>query len=385
MDEMMLVERLFSEPKADPGVAAAGRARLLELAKDAEAAPLRSRGRPRGRRLLGAALLPVAAAATTAVVVAGGTPTPEPRPADPSARRVLLAAATKSAAAPATGRYFRFTEETGEAYPAGSKEHPYTVVSRTVDDLWYSTTPGATGFASFQELGVQPATPADAAAWRAAGSPKRIRERCDEGEIIGHRSGERRPDGTFEEVPVRRRCRWLDVRPGPKTTTRRPGGEGMMGQPPSGLDIAKLSDDPATLRRQLLAWTRADGLAGPVEGDSAQLWAAAGSLVTSPDGPVSPKVRAAAYRVLADLPDVRSLGAVTDRKGRRGEALAREGTEGEGVGPGTYRLIIDPQTGSPLGTDYQGGGSGEYSLVLNYGYTDEAPKLTHGPPPRLTR
>ncbi|MEU8123564.1 CU044_5270 family protein [Spirillospora sp. NPDC049024] len=381
MDEMTLIERVFSEPKADPSVAAAGRARLLDLAKAAEPAPRRRPGRPRTRWLLGAGLLPVAAAATTAIVVAGGTSTPAPRPADPSARGILLAAATRSAAVPATGRYFRFTEEEAQAHTVGSKEHPYRMLSRSVDDLWYSTEPGATGWVSSQDLGAQPATPADAAAWRAAGSPKRVREQCDEGKIIGSKSGRLRSDGTFEEVPVRQRCSWFDVRPRPKTTTPMSGGEGMTGRPPAGLDIARLSDDPATLRRQLLTWTRSGGLAGPVEGDSAQLWAAAGILIASPVGPVRPKVRAAAYRVLADLPDVRSLGPVTDQNGRQGQALARTGAGGEGVGPGTYRLIIDPKTGSPLGTDYRGAGSGEYSLVLNYGYTDEAPKIPNGTRP----
>jgi hypothetical protein len=374
MDEMRLIEHLFTEPKADPGVAAAGRARLLRLAKDAEPAAGGRPGRPRTRWLLGAGLLPVAAAVTTAIVVTGDTSTSVPGPADSPARRILLAAATKSAAAPTTGRYFRFAKEEGQAHTVGSKEHPYTVLSRRVDELWYSTAPGVTGWVSFQNLGVQPASPADAARWRAAGSPKRVKERCNEGEIAGYKSGERRSDGTYEKVPVRQRCRWFDVRPGPKTTTRMSDGAGMMGQPPIGLDTAKLSGDPATLRRQLLAWTRSGGLAGPVEGDSAQLWAAAEMLIASPVGPVRPNVRAAAYRVLADLPDVRSLGSVTDRKGRHGQALTRTGSGAEGVGPGTYRLIIDPRTGSPLGTDYQGANSGEYSLVLHYGYTDAAPK-----------
>ncbi|MCO5996712.1 hypothetical protein [Actinoallomurus rhizosphaericola] len=264
----------------------------------------------------------------------------------------------------------------GQEHTVCSKKHPYKVTNRRVDDLWYSTVPGDTGWSSYRDLGARPASPADAAAWRAAGSPKRVKELCNEDEIIGYKMGRQRPDGTLEEIPVRQECSWFDMRPGPRRTERMMTGVGMFGQAPIGLNVARLSEDPATLRRQLLTWTRSGGLAGPVEGDSAQLWAAAGALITSPVGPVRPKVRAAAYRILAEVPDVHSLGKVTDHKGRRGEALARTGRSAEGVGPGTYKLIIDPRNGSPLETESHGEGLQEYSLVLEYGYTDEAPPLT---------
>ncbi|MBW8486799.1 CU044_5270 family protein [Actinomadura parmotrematis] len=394
MNELTMVEHLFTEPAPAPAVTAEGRARLLRLAGDAaptsspaataadrarlprltgDAAPaLAPAGRPRTRRLLWTVL--PAAALTTAAAVTIGILTSDPHPADTSARRVLLAAAAESAKAPPSGRYYVFTRQEGRAYTVGSKEHPYTVLSRRIDELWYPTAPGAAGRIASQDLGVRPATPADAAAWRAAGSPDRVTERCDEGAIIGYKGSGRRPDGITEEVPIRRHCRRLDVRPGPRTTAPLPSAPGTLGRPPVGLDPARLSGDPAVLRRQLLSWTRAGGLVGPVRGDSAQLWAAAGTLVASPVGPVRPAVRAAAYRVLADLPDVRSLGPVTDQRGRRGQALTRTGSNTEAVAPGTYRLTVDPRTGAPLATTYQGTGSGEYSLILRYGYTDQPPQ-----------
>ncbi|RFU38617.1 hypothetical protein DZF91_26755 [Actinomadura logoneensis] len=97
-----------------------------------------------------------------------------------------------------------------------------------------------------------------------------------------------------------------------------------------------------------------------------------------PIGPVRPAVRAAAYRVLADLPDVRSLGTVTDLRGRRGQALTRQGDDAEGVGTGAYRLVIDPNTGAPLETTSAGSGFMDYMSVLNFGYTDETPPPAHG-------
>ncbi|MFG2003149.1 hypothetical protein ACGFNU_28715 [Spirillospora sp. NPDC048911] len=147
-----------------------------------------------------------------------------------------------------------------------------------------------------------------------------------------------------------------------------------VGETESGLDPAKLSAKPAELRRQLLAWTRSGGLAGPVEGDSAQLWAAASDVLFHPGGPVSPQVRAACYRVLADLPDVRSLGEVADARGRRGQGLTRAGAEG--VGPGQYKLIIDLRGGLPLAEEMPGGPDGRpstYFLVTGTGYTATAP------------
>ncbi|MFI6316613.1 hypothetical protein ACIBG8_03795 [Nonomuraea sp. NPDC050556] len=112
-----------------------------------------------------------------------------------------------------------------------------------------------------------------------------------------------------------------------------------------GLDVSTLPDDPALLRERLLDWTRGGGLGGPVEGDADQLWAAAGIVLFHPEGPLSPTVRAAAYRMLADLPGVRSLGRVTDPKGRQGQAFTHTAPGGGGS---TSRIILDPETGQSL-------------------------------------
>ncbi|MEV5575426.1 CU044_5270 family protein [Spirillospora sp. NPDC052269] len=370
MDEMKLVERVFAEAKADPGVAAAGRARLLQMAGGEESVaetrrPARTRllASPRSRWMLGAGLLPVAAAGVAAVTLAGHGSAPVSPSSDGQARRVLLVAATRTESAPATGRYFRFRTERGGLSLVGSKDHPYKVVGKTVQDVWYPVASGTTGLFSFQQLGARPATPADAAAWRAAGSPDPVRVPCDEHVVYGGNKESQTTD----------RCARIPMRPRPASSAPLEPGPGMFGQPPVGLDLAKLSDNPATLRRQLLAWTRSGGLNGPVEGDSAQLWTAALYIIASPIGPVRPTLRAATYRVLAALPDVRSLGEVTDQKGRRGQALARTAKSSEGVAPGTDRLVIDPRTGAPLESSNTGNASQGYMSVLDFGYTDATP------------
>ncbi len=83
--------------------------------------------------------------------------------------------------------------------------------------------------------------------------------------------------------------------------------------------------------------------------------------------PSAPGVRAAAYRALADLPEVRSLGAATDPRGRGGEAFAY------GLPSGVRRtLIIDPASSQVLSSVDSGQG-GRSELVLTAGWTDQAP------------
>jgi hypothetical protein len=85
--------------------------------------------------------------------------------------------------------------------------------------------------------------------------------------------------------------------------------------------------------------------------------------------PSPPAVRAAAYRALADLPEVRYLGRRSDARGRSGEAFTYP------LSTGVQRtLIIDPATSQVLeGTD--GGHPGRSEIVLNAGWTDQAPDL----------
>ncbi|MEK8171529.1 hypothetical protein NKH77_25245 [Streptomyces sp. M19] len=69
--------------------------------------------------------------------------------------------------------------------------------------------------------------------------------------------------------------------------------------------------------------------------------------------PVTARVRAAAYRVIADLPGIRALGEVADPLGRRGLGFALP-NPGDQPGYGTVesQLIVDPDTGALL-TDQQ--------------------------------
>ena len=64
--------------------------------------------------------------------------------------------------------------------------------------------------------------------------------------------------------------------------------------------------------------------------------------------PVSNAVRAAAYRVLANLPGISSLGTVTDPLGRTGVAVALPAISTGDLGKQQQQLIVDPGTNTIL-------------------------------------
>ncbi|MFI6923078.1 hypothetical protein ACIBIZ_24255 [Nonomuraea spiralis] len=123
--------------------------------------------------------------------------------------------------------------------------------------------------------------------------------------------------------------------------------------------IQELPADPAALRERVAAMLPAGSAGLLADALSGLLWSK----------PSPPAVRAAAYRALADLPDVRYLGGRADPRGRPGEAFSYP------LPTGVRRtLIIDPATSQVLaGTD--AGGTGASQVVLSAGWTDQAPDL----------
>ncbi|MGW3347558.1 CU044_5270 family protein [Nonomuraea rubra] len=120
-------------------------------------------------------------------------------------------------------------------------------------------------------------------------------------------------------------------------------------------EIQALPADAAALRERVAAMLPA--------GSESLLADALGGLLWTKPSP--PGVRAAAYRALADLPEVRYLGTDTDARGRAGEAFSF------GLPSGVRRtLIIDPATSQVLSSE-----DGTRSeLVLVAGWTDEGPR-----------
>jgi hypothetical protein len=101
--------------------------------------------------------------------------------------------------------------------------------------------------------------------------------------------------------------------------------------------------------------------------------------------PVSPAVRAAAYRILATMPEMKSLGRVKDPLGRMGEAFGYQVPPGSGnENPYEIAHVIDPATGLPLArsvTTTVELAHGRTAKVTNFtayqqlGWTDAQPSL----------
>jgi hypothetical protein len=124
--------------------------------------------------------------------------------------------------------------------------------------------------------------------------------------------------------------------------------------------LTQLPTDPAALKAFLLAPYSADYQREHPADFVSRLFGEAFDLTTDP---VSPDVRAAAYRLIADMPGVESLGTVHDSNGRVGEAVA--------IGTGNDRstLIIDPTSGSVLEYDF----GGAANVIVATGWTDAVP------------
>jgi hypothetical protein len=104
------------------------------------------------------------------------------------------------------------------------------------------------------------------------------------------------------------------------------------------------------------------------------------------DVPAPPDVRAAAFRALADMPNVTSMGPTRDELGRAGVGIMINAGDWAGVvvpggrrfkaGELTRTLIIDPDTSHVLSTQTSvGEGTDPISgtLILEVGWTDEEP------------
>ncbi len=294
--------------------------------------------RPKRLRVAFLATVGAAAMAVTAIVVAVAGPGTVPRTAPDAASdsaspatqapmdssRLLLVAAERSDRAPqAGGRYLTFQTEGGHAVPVEATDGTYTMIYKIGGQIWFARSAADSSWGYSQPLGIVPATPRDEAAWHRNGSPAVVR-------ITEPKPHDRpiAPGKLYGETVDPARYYALGDRN------------------VSWAQLDALPTDPAALRRALLS--RFDGGGGDMPTDRDQwLFTVAANLVI--DLPVSNEVRAAAFRMLATLPQVRGLGAVYDMRGRPGQAIAFTPTSyQDGL---EVRLIIDPDTGQALGRE----------------------------------
>jgi hypothetical protein len=243
------------------------------------------------------------------------------------ARGFLLTMAVKAAVGQSTGRYYCWEHESGGRVLVGPDDttlqppwdgghesltdYRYAIFTKTMIQSCQEPPtkgwPGGTVEAATQSLGAQPASPADAAAWRRAGSPTSWIAWYDQTVRITTSPGRR------YVVPGRRWTAGSSV-----SYTTRP-------------------TSPAQLRAFFLSHLAAFHNAGT---RSEILYNDALGVMA---GPSTPAVRAAAYRVLASLPGIRMKPNVQDPAGQSGTAVFL----GQ-AGPTLGLAIVDPATSTVL-------------------------------------
>jgi hypothetical protein len=301
-----------------------------------------------------------------------------------AARNVLLAVADTVAhqPAPTMGAYWRADTEYGDFVPVGSalSGGRYTILERGRESDWYARGDFKTSSVIGRWLGVQLASPADAAAWRRAGRPTTWGTPADFGSADpqGFTGGFGGPTRAAPGKPI---AEFSGTGPSSLTYNGKP--------------LSDLPPDPAVLRKLLGQDYQREGAIGSI---SAWLFSSAPALLTDP---VSPAVRSAVYRVLAALPGAVNLGTVRDINGRSGTGIALQARYSRClVGTGAWnqagspptapctvqqRLIINPSTGLPLAFELRyvsppggvhwrvRGGLFSYEIFRGAGWTNQAP------------
>ncbi|WP_344247574.1 CU044_5270 family protein, partial [Actinocorallia libanotica] len=247
---------------------------------------------------------------------------------DRDADAVLRAAADAAVRQPPeSGRYLHASSRETELVSAGTARSSFLVVEDRVTDRWQAARPARDGSLVWtKRLGVRPLSDQDEQAWKAAGSPARVAGLSSTGK---------------PRVALRQAGAWKKSTVGIGKAGKQ-AKIGTLGSQKVTMGVLKaLPADAGQLRETLL--TRYQG-----DEAGADLWlfGAARDLL---DGtlPVRPEVRAAAYRILAEVDGVALLGPARDGQGRSGTAVAFD-EPGNERGLVRHTLILDEGTGRLL-------------------------------------
>lgn len=325
MDEMRMIRSLLDEAPPSADVVAEGRRHLTSGAP-----PARIRTRRRlwgGLTLLGAA----ATALALAIGLTGGPPAHRPvRPL--TARQVLLTAAEKAAAAP-VGRYWHTHVISSEGYHVDRGDYMIFGARHEIDQ-WIGRGDADGDVFRSRFAGATPQTEADRAAWKRAGSPKSWRV-LSNGQYI-RQSAKPEAWDLRRSTPAEKRAeRRFEARMVRECAKKPPGA--CPPPEPTAAQRDAFARDPRALKRYLL---KDAGLGG-----TSNLLRISGDFLVAPS---SPELRSAVFRVLADIPGVRSLGTARDPLGRPAIVLAGRSTQNANVYD--EELLLDPATYVPLGT-----------------------------------
>ncbi|GII58799.1 hypothetical protein Pth03_71880 [Planotetraspora thailandica] len=368
MDDLKTVREVYGEVAPDARMEARIRARL---AGEAGARTPSRYGFLRRRGAVGVGLLATAAAAAVGVAAVGigsGSGTAPVAGRELSARSILLAAADQAAAEPA-GRFWRLHMISGSGGRVDGAD--YTIFSPGEFDGWQSASDSETDVTYQRDLASYPATAADKAAWQRAGSPTSFKVR-NNADFITYTTS----DGQWTERRVTSKVKKYSAEELKQLCAR---AEAAAKCPPSArmswAEKEKIASDPQRFEELLFPPT------APGKSPANKLAQGFDFLI---EQPASPQIRAKAFRVLADLPGVRSVGTVKSLDGRTGIGIAAEGNMIDDSGAKfEYRVILDPETYTVIGDketvvdgSYRGLGPGSVLFeqgVMQAGWTTDDP------------
>lgn len=328
MDEFQLLNELLRPTgPPSPDIIAAARDRLTHgPSRPRPRLVLTGAGRGRTPALVLAAAATATAAALAAVTLTAG------HPQVPSAglgvfrlpagaagtgtggpgRGILLAAAqaVSQGGQEASGRYWESPAVAGNFIRVGHRDDHYLILETTTNDQYMATRPFAWSPQVVQQLSVRLASPADRAAWRRAGSPATWHVYQQYGLAIP--GGGPAVESMFPVTAGRDRLPFVIG----AVSTSKPFGVGNASL--SARQLLALPADPARLRQLL----QPGDLGEWPGGVNSYLFQTVPAVL---DLPVTSAVRSALYRMLAELPGVRSAGQVQDVAGHVGMAVTLTG------------------------------------------------------------
>ncbi|GAA2633366.1 CU044_5270 family protein [Streptomyces vastus] len=327
----------------DPSLLAGSRRQREDLARITAATQEGPTGGPLA--WLRPRFLPLGAVATVAVsaIVVGtlvqqdpsGTTGAQPGTRPPSAtatgldgRMELLGAAKAAEASTAEGTYWQVTTRAENVDVVGEPGRRFTVRSSETQEWSVGVRPGTRSLmVTGLDAVTEPRTAADEERWRDAGSPRQVESPAgaDGGMRVGLTIGTRRP---------------MVMRTDHDNKIYALGPDNVSYQA-----LRQLPTDSTRLRRQFERLYERDG-GGENSGDrTTWMLRQAADVITMP---VKPGTRAAAYRLLADLPGIRVQGSVTDPLGREGIGITLPDNPETPLGTVEERLVVDPSTGALL-------------------------------------
>ena len=281
-----------------------------------------------------------AAGSTGTPTIATRTPDTGPlKPDNRSAQQLLLTAAeqTLNDPDPGSGKFWTATIEDGTLIQVGEPANRYAIMGAYTETRWV---PAVDDYLVMDRrwAGAQPASDADKAAWRKAGSPSSW------------------PKDPLPGCPVDPNNAYTATAATSSTVikeTNHPQRFWVLGEYLTADQVRALPSDPAALKDWLIGVIKKQNLPHTTAVELAEsLFDGVLNLLF--DNPVTPPVRSAAYKVLAGMAGVTSLGAVKDAEGRNGVAVAVtrndtvEEQRADSGGPDQVSLVFNPDSGQTL-------------------------------------